>query len=211
VRVAWSPDLGSLPVDPRVRAVVDAQRSVFESLGCRVEEAHPDFAGVDDFFMTIRQARSWRTLGPLLARHRDVIKPEAVWEIESGARVTDAQLAEAQAGQRAFLDRMRRFHERYHFLVSVVNQVPPFDASGDWPHEVAGVPMDNYISWMKSAYWISATYGPAISVPAGFTADGLPVGIQIAGVGGNDAGVLRLARAFEDATCVGRRHPPIGH
>jgi len=208
IRLAWSPDFGSLPVDSRVRAVIDAQRHVFEALGCRVEAAQPDFGGVDEFFVTIRQARSWRTLGPLLARHRDVIKPEAVWEIESGARISDAQLADALAHHRAFLDRMRRFHERYDFLVCVVNQVPPFDASGDWPHDIAGTKMDNYISWMKSAYWISATYGPAISVPAGFTNDGLPVGIQIAGARGNDAGVLRLARAFEDATGVGRRRPP---
>lgn len=209
-RIAWSPNLGSLPVDPEVRAIVDGQRAVFGSLGCRVEDAHPDFGGVDDFFMTIRQARSWRTLGSLLARHRDAIKPEAVWEIESGARVTDAQLGAAQAEHRAFLDRMRRFHERYDFLVCVVNQVAPFDAAADWPREIAGVKMDNYISWMKSAYWISATYGPAISVPAGFTRDGLPVGIQIAGARGNDAGVLALARAFEQATLVGERRPNIG-
>ena len=208
-RIAWSPDLGGLPIDTRVRSVVDAQRSVFESLGVQVDDACPDFSGVDEFFMTIRQARSWRTLGPLLDRHRNVIKPEAVWEIESGARISDAQLEDAQARHRAFIDRIRRFYERYDFLVCAVNQVPPFDASGDWPHEIAGVPMDNYVAWMKSAYWISATYGPAISVPAGFTEDGLPVGIQIAGAIGNDAGVLQIARAFERATRVGERRPPI--
>jgi amidase len=209
LRVAWSPDLGSLPIDPRVRAIVDARRAVFESLGCVVDDAHPDFGGVDDFFMTIRQARSWRTLGPLLDGHRDEIKPEAVWEIESGARITDAQLEAARAQHREFLAQMQRFHERYDVLVCVVNQVPPFDASADWPHDVAGVAMPNYIAWMKSAYWISATYGPAISVPAGFTSDGLPVGVQIAGPRGGDAAVLRLARAFEEATGVGRRRPPL--
>ncbi|HZP47819.1 MAG TPA: amidase family protein [Vicinamibacterales bacterium] len=208
-RIAWSPDLGSLPVDPEVRAIVDAQRSTFVSLGCIVDDAHPDFSGVDDFFMTIRQARSWRTLGPLLAGHRAAIKPEAVWEIESGARITDAELAIAQQRHREFLDRMRRFHDRYDFVVCVVNQVPPFDASADWPHDIAGVTMDHYISWMKSAYWISATYGPAISVPAGFTRDGLPVGLQIAGARGNDAGVLAIARAFESATRVGDRRPAL--
>ncbi len=209
VRVAWAPRLGSLPVDPQVLTVVDAQRSVFESIGCVVEDGHPDFSGVDEFFMTIRQARSWRTLGPLLERYRDVLKPEAVWEIESGARISDAQLAAAQQRHRAFLDQMRRFHERYDFLVCVVNQVPPFDAADDWPHEIDGVRMEHYISWMKSAYWISATSGPAISVPAGFTSDGLPVGIQIAGVRGNDAGVLALAHAFERATRVGSRRPAL--
>jgi len=206
-RIAWAPDLGSLPLDPRVRRVLDAQRHTFVDLGCIVEDAHPDFGGVDEFFMTIRQARSWRTLGPLLARHRDAIKPEAVWEIESGARITDAQLAAAQQQHREFLERMRRFHERYDFIVCAVNQVLPFDVTTEWPREINGVAMDNYISWMQSAYWISATYGPAISVPAGFSEEGLPVGIQIAGARGNDAGVLHLARLFEQATGVGRRHP----
>jgi amidase len=209
LRIAWAPDLGGLPLDPRVRSIVNAQRATFVDLGCEVEDAHPDFGGVDDFFLTIRQARSWRTLGPLLALHRDRIKREAVWEIESGSRVTAEQLAAAQAAHRAFLDRMRRYHDRYDFIVCAVNQVPPFDVAIEWPREVGGVVMDNYIAWMKSAYWISATFGPAISVPAGFTADGLPVGIQIAGARGNDRGVLQLARAFERATGVGTQRPPI--
>ena len=210
VRVAWSPDLGALPLDRRVRGVLDAERRTFEALGCRVEEACPDFTGVDEFFLTIRAARSWQTLGPLLADHRGTIKPEAVWEIESGSRVTAAQLADAIDRHKRFLDEMRRFHERFEFLICAVNQVPPFDASIDWPHEIEGVRMDNYIAWMKSAYWISATFGPAISVPAGFTTDGLPVGVQIAGRRGDDRGVLQLAYAFEQVTRCGRRRPSLG-
>jgi amidase len=159
--------------------------------------------------MTIRTARSWRTLGSLLEWDRDDLKPEAVSEIEAGSRVTLDQLAAAQARHWEFLQRMRRFHERYDVIVCAVNQVPPFDASLDWPHDVDGVAMDHYISWMKSAYWISATFGPAISVPAGFTRDGLPVGIQIAGARGDDLRILQLAAAFEAATGVGRRRPPI--
>ncbi len=209
LRIAWSPDLGGLPLAPEVRHVVDAQRAIFVDLGCQVEEAHPDFSGVDEFFMTIRAARSWQTLGALLERHRDVLKPEAVWEIDVGSRVTAPQLAAAQAQHAAFLDRLRAFYERYDFLVCAVSQVAPFDVSLTWPREVAGVGMDTYVAWMKSAYWISATLGPAISVPAGFTDVGLPVGIQIAAAPGRDAGVLAVARQFEAANGAGRSRPPL--
>ena len=93
--------------------------------------------------------------------------------------------------------------------VGSVNQIPPFEATLDWPKEIAGVKMEHYIAWMKSAYWISATLRPAASVPAGFTADGLPVGIQIVGRHRDEWGVLQLAYAFEQATNVGTRRPEI--
>ena len=207
--VAWAPDLGELPLEPEVRRVVDAQRRVFVDLGCRVEDAHPDFTGVDECFVTIRLARSWQALGPLLGRHRGAMKPDVVWEIECGSRITAGQLAAAQAQHAGFLDRMRRFHEQYDFIVCAVNQVAPFDASLQWPTEIDGVAMETYIAWMKSAYWISATLGPAISVPAGFSDAGLPIGIQLAGARGDDLSVLQLARAFEGATGAGRRRPPL--
>jgi amidase len=88
-----------------------------------------------------------------------------------------------------------------------VNQVPPFDAKIDWPKEIEGVKMEHYIAWMKSAYWISTTFRPAISVPAGFTVEGLPVGIQIVGRYRDDFGVLQMAHAFEQATGFGRKRP----
>ena len=89
-----------------------------------------------------------------------------------------------------------------------VNQVPPFDADIAWPRSIDGVAMDNYISWMKTAYWISTTCRPAISVPAGFTDDGLPVGVQIVGRYRDDLNVLKIAHAFEQATGFGKRRPP---
>jgi amidase len=199
-RVAWSPDLGGLPLDPQVRAVLDRQRSTFEDLGCRVDDACPDLADADDVFLTIRRWRSWTSLGGIVAIRRDQMKPEAVEEIEAGSRVTGAALADAMTRHMALLDRMRQFEASYEFLVCAVNQVPPFDATIDWPRHVDGVRMDHYISWMKSAYWISATFRPAISVPAGFTPEGLPVGIQIVGRYRDDLAVLQLAHAFEQAT-----------
>jgi amidase len=208
VRVAWSPDLGGLPLDRRVRQVLDAQRKTFEDLGCNVEDACPDFGNVDEVFMTLRTWASWNVNGPLLAEHRSQIKPEAVWEIEQGAQLSGEDVARALMQQGQLLERIRVFQERYEFLVCAVNQVPPFDAQDTWPRSIEGVAMENYVAWMKSAYWISTTCRPAISVPAGFTDEGLPVGLQIVGRHRDDLNVLKLAHAFEQATQVGKRRPP---
>lgn len=111
--------------------------------------------------------------------------------------------------QSEIMERLRKFQEKHEFILCAVNQVPPFDARLDWPKEIAGVKMEHYIAWMKSAYWISATLHPAISVPAGFTASGLPVGLQIVGRYRADFEVLRIAHMFEQATGVGQRRPKI--
>ena len=207
-RVAWCPDLGGLPLDRRVRAVLDAQRKTFEDLGCVVEEAAPDLADAESVFMTIRAFRSAATYGPLLPQYRDLLKPEAIAEVEMGQALTTAAVAQAMIRHGQLLDRMRRFEERYAFTLCAVNQIPPFDAALDWPKEIEGVAMEHYIAWQKSCYWITATFRPAMSVPAGFTPDGLPVGIQIVGRYRDDFGVLQLGAAFEQATrsaCGARR------
>jgi amidase len=158
-------------------------------------------------FLTIRAFRSWSYWGSLLVSHRAALKPEAVEEIEAGAKITTAQLSRAMIRHGRLLEGMRRFQDDHPFVLTAVNQVPPFDASLHWPTQIEGVPMEHYIAWMKSAYWISATFNPAISVPAGFTAEGLPVGLQIVGRFRDDLGVLQLAHAFEQATQVARRRP----
>lgn len=208
VRVAWCPDLGGLPVDPHVHAVLNRQRRTLEDIGCIVEDACPDLAGAEEIFLTIRRRRSWDTLGPLLVANRSSIKAEAVEEIEFGAAVADGQVDAAMAAHARLVGRFGQFQTRYPFLACAVNQVPPFDAALRWPTSVAGVPMDTYISWMKTAYFISVTMCPAISMPAGFTSGGLPVGIQLVGRIGQDVALLQFARAFERATGVGQRRPP---
>jgi amidase len=192
-----------------VRAVLEATRSTFEDLGCLVEEACPDLSGADEAFLTIRQWWAYHNLGPLLAEHHDQMKPEAIYEIEAGTKRTASQVYQAMVTHAEIMERMRRFQEEYEFLLCAVNQVPPFDANLHWPEEIEEVRMENYIGWMKSAYWISMTCHPAISVPAGFTPEGLPVGIQIVGRHRDDLGVLQMAHAFEDATGFGRQRPGI--
>ena len=209
VRVAWAPDLGGLPLDPRVRAVLDTQRATFESLGCIVDDTCPDLTAADDIFLTIRRWRTAAVYEPLMRLRRDLMKPELVEEIEAGLRLRGSDVAAAMLRHTALLERVRRFFDGHTVLVCAVNQVPPFDASLTWPTEVAGVRMEHYVAWMRTAYWISATFGPALSVPAGFTPEGLPVGIQIVGRFRDDWTVLQVGHAFEQATRVGDRRPAI--
>lgn len=208
-RIAWSPDLGSLPLDRRVRAVLEGQRQTFIDLGCIVEDACPDLTGADEIFLTLRAWNYFHTLGPLLEKHREQMKPEAIWQIEAGSKLSGADIANAMACHGELMERMRLFQEKYEFLICAVNQVPPFDAQIDWPRQIEGVAMEHYIAWMKSAYWITPTFCPAISVPAGFTSEGLPVGIQIVGRYRDDLGVLQIARAFEQATGFGKKRPEV--
>jgi amidase len=207
VRIAWCPNLGGLPLDTSVGEALESQRHRFEDLGCEVEDACPDLHGADEIFLTLRCWMSAHKYAPLVREHRHQMKPEAVQEIQSGATLSGAQVARAMNQHAQLLERLRRFHERYDFLVCAVNQIPPFDVALDWPKDVNGIRMTHYIEWMKSAYWISLTLGPAISVPCGFTPDRLPVGIQLVAPAGHDLDLLKLAHAFEAATRVGRTRP----
>jgi amidase len=208
-RVAWCPDLGGLPLDRRVRDVLAAQRATLEQLGCHVEDASPDLRGAEECFRTLRAWLMASQLGVLLQKFRAQLKPAAIEEIEAGAKLSGAEVARAMTQHTDLLGRMRAFHARHEFIACTVSQLPPFDVTLDWPKQIEGVPLDGYLAWMRSAYWITATFAPAISVPAGFTPEGLPVGMQIVGARGQDFAVLQLAHAFEQATRFGERRPPI--
>jgi amidase len=208
-RIAWSKDLGGLPVERAVSQVVEEQRKIFRDLGCIVEDAEPDFTGATESFETLRAVGFFHKVGALLKDHRDKLKDTVIWNIEEGKRRSAEDVGRAEALRSSLFHRMRKLLETHDFLVCPVNQLPPYPVTTEWPKEVAGVKMTNYLDWMKSCYYITITSHPAISVPAGFTKGGLPVGIQIVGRYRDDFGVLQLAHAFEQATQTWKRHPPV--
>ena len=200
VRIAWSPDLGGLPVDSRVTETLEAQRHVFEDLGCVVEEGFPDFSDADEIFKTFRAWFYELKLASLLPEHREKIKETVIWNIESGMKLSGPELGRAEVKRTALFHRVREFMQDYDFLALPVSQVPPFPLEQEYVSEINGLQMGTYLDWMRSCYFISVTGQPAISVPCGFTAEGLPVGLQLVGRPQDDLGVLQLANAFEKAT-----------
>jgi amidase len=209
VRVAWFKDLGGVPFDPRVRAVVDAHRKTFESLGCLVEQAEPDFAPAEIAFRVLRAWNTANSYGERFRAHPEAFKDTLTAEIEEGLRLTGTDVARAETAHGQLWRRFQAFLEKYEYFVLPTTQLPPFDVDTPYPTEIAGVRFDSYIDWMKSCWYISATGNPAASVPAGFTAEGLPVGVQIVGRANEDFSVLQLAHAFEQATGAGKRRPAI--
>jgi amidase len=210
VRIAWFKNLGGVIFDARVRDTVNAQRRVFESMGCVVEEAEPDLAGGDEAFNTLRAWGYASQYGELARAHRDQIKETVLWEIDRGSKLTAADIAHAHALHSQVWDRMRAFQKKYEYFILPTTQVPPFDINQPYVTEIEGTKMATYIDWMKSCYLISILENPAISVPAGYTPEGLPVGLQIVGRHREEFRVLQLAHAFEQATRTSHRRPAIG-
>lgn len=208
-RIAWSRNLGRYPVQPVVNEVCDRARSIFSELGCQLEDGEPDFHDADEIFHVLRAWSYVRTRGEDLASHRDLIKDTVVWNIEQGLRLTSLDLERAETRRVQLARRVRRFMESYEFLVLPVSQVAPFPVEVDWVREINGIMMETYIDWMATCWAITVTGLPAISVPCGFTKDGLPIGLQIVGRHRRELDVLGLAFAFEQATQYGKTHPSI--
>ncbi|MBQ17174.1 MAG: amidase [Planctomycetaceae bacterium] len=209
VRVAWSRDLGAFPVDPAVTGALDARREVFSEIGCSVDDAEPDFRDADFAFKTLRALIFESRFTPLLAEHRDKIKETIIWNAEAGQKQSGPDIARAERLRTALFHRVREFLEDYEYLLLPVSQVPPFDVSTPYITEINGQQMETYIDWMMSCYFITVTGLPAISVPLGFTDDGLPVGLQIVGRHHDDFGVLQLAYAVQQATATWSRRPGV--
>lgn len=209
VRIAWSHDLGMLPVDPQVTAVIEGKRHLFDGLGCRIDDCEPDFSGADEIFKAWRAWYFELVLAELLETQRDKLKDTVIWNIEEGMKLSGPQLGAIERRRTELYHRVREFMQTYEFLILPVSQVPPFPVSQRYIEEINGEKMGTYIDWMKSSYYITTVGFPAISVPCGFTADGLPVGVQIVGRHQDDLGVLQLAYAFEQATELWKHKPPV--
>lgn len=210
LRVAWTADLGgAIPVDASVKSTFKKQVKVFESLGCSVEEACPDFADADDIFRVLRAWEFEMTYAELFDRFRELIKPSFIWNLEEGRRLNGTDIGKAIRLRTELYHRMRQFFEQYDVLLLPVSPIPPFSGDIEYPKVISGVQMETYIDWMRSCYYISATEHPSLSVPGGFTPDGLPFGLQIVGRHRADFEVLQVGYAFEQVTGYSTRRPGI--
>jgi amidase len=203
LRIAWSRDLGGLPVEPEVTEVLEQRRATLEDLGCVVEDAEPDFTGADECFEVLRGV----TFAGAFADIIDRVKPTIAENTRFGLELSAARIAKAFARRGELFTRMREFLTRYDALAAPVTQLPPFSVEEEYPRQVAGRPMGSYLERFRSCSRISATAHPAIAVPAGFTHDGLPIGLQLVGRHRGELALLQLAHALEQAPGLAARTP----
>jgi amidase len=209
-RVAWTPDLNGLtPVDAEVARVGEEATRVFRALGAKVTTASPDFHEVNDIVLGTRGVFMVALHADKLARWREVMQAGLVWNIEQGLRLTSREVAEAEKLRTTLWHRVRQFLERHDLLILPTVAVKPFPVEQPYPTEINGRPLENYTQWFFLTYAISVVGLPAISVPCGFTADGLPVGLQIVGRRRAETAVLAAAAAYEAAEPWVDRVPPI--
>lgn len=210
VRVALSVDLGgAFEVDHEVADVVDKQRQVFASAGAVVEEAYPTLTGAEDTFRTLRAWAFQHKFGAMLNEHPHSFKSSLADNIRAGADLTGEDIARAYEGRTQLGERVRTFFEHSDVLVMPVSQVPPFSADEEYPAAINGQVQPTYLDWMRSAYFITVTGCPAISIPAGFTKQGWPIGVQLVAAPNQEHRLLEIALAFEKATHIGDRRPPL--
>jgi len=206
LQIAWAPDLGGLPIAPEVTAALAAVPDVFAGLGHHVEDACPDLSGA---FMVFDTVRAWfyaMALGE--SEHLDQVKETAQWNVQRGLDLSIGDHIDAFKVRAEIFQRTATFFETYDFLLCPVTQVAPFDLDLEYPTEIGGVEMTTYIEWMRVCTDVTVMNCPAISIPAGFTPDGLPIGLQIVGPPRADRAVLEIAKQFETATNVAAQRPP---
>ena len=210
VKIAWSPNLGELELDPQVIAVIEKQLPIFSDLGCHVEAAHPDFRGAGDIFHTLRAWNFEISFADRFAEFGEAAFKETIrWNAEQGKMLSAAQISRAEQKRTELYHRVRRFMDTYEYLLLPTAQLPPFPIDWEYPRQINDKAMTTYIDWMMSCAYITVTGLPAISMPCGFTDAGLPIGLQIVGRHHADFEVLQLAYAFQEATRFYQQRPSI--
>jgi amidase len=197
-RIAYSPDLGITPVDPEVAAITKKAALRFAEAGTIVEEAHPDLREAHECFHVLRAFDFAISKAALLRAKRDQLKPEVIWNIEEGLKLSVEQLERAEAQRVAMTARTLEFFKTYDLLLTPATIVPPFPIENRYVAECAGKKFDNYVEWLGIVYAITLVYCPALSLPCGFTASGLPVGLQMVAAPRADAQLLAGAKVLED-------------
>ncbi len=197
-RIGFSRDLGFLPVEPEAAALAGAAARRFGERGAAVEEACPDFSGAAEIFQTLRAVRFAANYAPLLAEHRDRLKPEMIWNIEKGLALDGAAVGNAMRERARLYERVADFFGEYDLLATPAVIVPPFDIEQRYVEEVAGHRFDNYVDWLAMSYAVTLAGCPALSLPCGFTRGGLPVGLQLVGKPRGEAALLAAAALLEE-------------
>ena len=207
LRIAWSPDLGGLPVERGVRDVLEEAMGVFESLGCGVEEVQLDLEAADEVFHVFRALALEAQYGPSFDEHPHAFKPALAWNIRAARELDGRRIAAAWRAWGELLERARSLFERFDLLACPAAQVLPFPIGWEYPLVVEQRPMRTYIEWMRVCSRVTVLGTPAISVPAGFSGEGLPVGLQLVAPWRRELELLRAAARFEEATGHWRRVP----
>ncbi|MBT6442414.1 MAG: amidase [Alphaproteobacteria bacterium] len=199
LRIAYSPDLGLCPVDPEVASICADAAQKFVDMGATVVEASPAFTGAQEAFHILRAAQFAADKGGLLDKHRDLVKPDLVWNIEKGRALTSEEIGHAEISRGQLYRRVVRFFEDYDLLICPTAIVPPFDVETRYIEEAGGVKFDNYMDWLTITYALTLTGCPIVSSPAGLTASGLPVGVQLVAPPRREDVALAAATLLEKA------------
>jgi amidase len=200
--IAWDESVGGLPIEPEIITVLRRVLELLEHHGARVEEVTLDLSGADDVFQTFRSLALLSGQAQHGEDHPELLKPEIHDELAWGRALTVEEIVHATEQRTKLWNRIGELANRFSLLAMPVTQVLPFDVDLRWPREVCGQPMERYYTWMRSCSRITSTTLPAISLPAGFSSTGLPIGLQLVGGQRGDVELLSAAAAVEAALDV---------
>ena len=209
LRIGWSPDLGYAAVDPEIRRITTAAATIFSTVGATVEESHPGFEDPLSLFIDLTAPIRAAGMAPHWEKWSDQMDPFLHLRMSHGEKMSAIDAERATHRRTAFWQTVRRFFERYDLLVTPTTSVAAFPIGVSYPAEIDGRAIDNQLQWFPFTFPFSITGQPAITVPCGFTAEGLPLGLQIVGRRFADATVLRAAAAFEAAQPWAARRPSL--